>query len=365
MKHLLKSFLSLSLVAMLSACETLSPDDEIDYRSSEITPTLEIPPDLISRSSNRNLGLPGSNVGTAANTGRYVETGNLNVEVRTLPLIDNITLEGQGDTHWIRVSEKAEKVYPLMRSFWAEQGFRLQLDEPALGLMETEWLTSKSGSESFFAAIFESMAGADSKDQYVTRLQRANDNRGTLIYVAHRGQERFIQDPEKKSVIVETGRSQGWQMVPANPNKESAMLSRIMIYLGMQDQAVSAELNKIGLFTARASIEYDEDDEETYLLVKHGFEQAWNRLLYQLDRLGIRLDEKDRSENDGLIRLQRSALALSDVDEEYSILNQVTLSLEGSDNSDRTRIDIINQRGSMDQSPAAKQILEYFRQQLK
>ena len=365
MKHLLSIFITINLVTLLTACETLSSDDEIDYRTSEITPTLEIPPDLISRSSNRNLSLPGSEVGTAANSGRYVETGNLNVELRTLPLIENIKLEGQGDLHWIRVPEKAEKVYPLIRNFWAEQGFRLQLDEPALGLMETEWLTSKSGSESFFAAIFESMAGADSKDQYITRLERASDNTGTLIFLAHRGQERFVEDPDKKTVIVATGRTQGWQMMPADPNKESAMLSRIMIYLGMQNQEVSAELNKLGLFAARASIQYDEDDEETYLLVKHGFEQAWNRLLHQLDRLAIPVDEKDRSENDGTIRIQKTALSLPEVDEDYAILDQITLSLEGSDNSNQTRVDVINQRGSMDQSPTAKQVLNYFLAQLK
>ena len=64
------------------ACSTGS-DDGVNYEDSEITPTLEIPPDLISRESDKNLVLPGSKVGTKENTGRFVETGDLNSKNET------------------------------------------------------------------------------------------------------------------------------------------------------------------------------------------------------------------------------------------------------------------------------------------
>lgn len=59
------------------ACSSNS-DSGINYGDSVITPTLEIPPDLISKKTNKNLVLPGSKVGTKENTGRFIETGNLN-----------------------------------------------------------------------------------------------------------------------------------------------------------------------------------------------------------------------------------------------------------------------------------------------
>ncbi len=67
---------------LLFGCSTDS-SNEINYRDSVITPTLEIPPDLISQSSEKNLVLPGSKVGTAENTGRFVETGNLNKDSKS------------------------------------------------------------------------------------------------------------------------------------------------------------------------------------------------------------------------------------------------------------------------------------------
>ena len=54
--------------------------EEVDYENSVITPTLEVPPDLITRSKDKNLSLPGSKVGLPENTGRFVDTGNLNLE---------------------------------------------------------------------------------------------------------------------------------------------------------------------------------------------------------------------------------------------------------------------------------------------
>lgn len=365
MSSLIKSTIIGLLVLSLWACSSTQSAEQINYRKSEITPTLEIPPDLISRSTDKNLSLPGSKVGLASNAGRFVETGNLNIEKRSLPLFDNIHIKGHADLHWLEVPEKAEKLVPLVRAFWAEQGFRLIVDEPAVGLMETEWMSTKSGSDSFLAAIFESLAGADTKDQYVTRFERNSDNSATLIFLAHRGQELIIEDVDEKSVIHKTGRSQGWQRAPSDPTREYEMLSRLMIYLGMQDEAVKAELEKIGLFAARASIKYDEEDEETYLLVNHGFQQTWNRVLHEFNRLSIPVTAKEKHSNDGTITIQRESLQFDETPEQDSRLQQVIIAMEGSSSSNTTRIDLINEQGSMDQSATAKQILQFLLTQLK
>ena len=65
----------LLLPVFLTAC--VSGKEVIEYENSVITPTLEIPPDLITREQNKNLSLPGSKIGKPENTGRFVETGNL------------------------------------------------------------------------------------------------------------------------------------------------------------------------------------------------------------------------------------------------------------------------------------------------
>ena len=68
----------------LTACVT--GDKPVEYENSVITPTLEIPPDLISREQNKNLSLPGSNIGKPENTARFVETGNLNLKQSSISI---------------------------------------------------------------------------------------------------------------------------------------------------------------------------------------------------------------------------------------------------------------------------------------
>jgi outer membrane protein assembly factor BamC len=359
MRSLIGFLVCIGLVALISACSTTN--ESLNYRNSEITPTLEIPPDLISRSADSNLALPGSKVGTPENTGRYVETGNLNIESRVLPEIDNISLQGQGDLHWLEIDMPAQKLYPLIRNFWIDQGFTLSLDEPAVGVMETEWLSQVSGKESFFASMLESLRGAESKDQYKIWLERGEGG-ATRVYLAHREQEFILHDEQSSLAGVE--RSKGWQYVPSDPAKEYEMLSRLMLFLGMQDDKVRAELEKLGLFAARASLQYDEGDDETYLVVKQGFEQSWNRLRHRLEQLNVPIVKLSQSDNDGEITIDSKALP-TDLQPAQDEPEQVKLAVTGSINSNTTRVDVLTRSGTTDRSEHGRAVLQYLLQQMK
>jgi outer membrane protein assembly factor BamC len=352
------------IALLLAACS--STDEKIlNYRTSEITPTLEIPPDLTQVSAESNLNIPGSKVGLPENRGRYVETGNLNVEVRTLPKVEGLSIEGHGDSHWLKVSDKAEAVYPLLRTFWAEQGFTLMKDEPAVGVMETEWLSAKSGSAgSFISSLLESMKGAEFKDQYQTRIERADDG-NSLVFLAHRGQELFIQDQTKKT-FNQTGRGSGWQMVPSDPTKEYEMLSRLMLFLGMQDDQVKQEMEKIGLFTPLTRIEFNEADGLTYLVVAQSFEQSWNRLQLQLDRLNIPVLERDKGASDGQIKVSVADLLPADskVKDDKSD-EKVFLVLESGSSASQTRLDVKSESGTILKSGQSRDVLQLLQGLLK
>jgi len=353
----LKPLVFLIVSVVLSACASNS-EQKLSYRSSEITPTLEIPPDLTRLNADDNLDLPGSSVGRPENTGRYVETGSLNVEVRTLPRIEGLRIDGQGDMHWLVVPQTAERLYPLMRTFWAEQGFRLAKDEPAVGIMQTEWLNLRSGSDSFWGSLLSSLAAAESRDQYRTRLERAADGAETHVYLAHRGQELVIDDADDTTRF-SAGR-QGWQMVDADPAKEYEMLSRMMLFLGLQQEQVQIEMQKIGLFASRARIQHDEEDDKTFLLVSQGFQQTWNRLIHQLDRRSIEKVSTTREDNSGSIGVNAADLMAGSQD---SAANDIVLvTLVGSRNANQTQLDIRDQQGLLVQTDASRAVLqELFR----
>lgn len=364
MNHLNKLGVFCLLASSLAACSSSQSVKELNYRQSEITPTLEVPPDLIRSSSNTNLALPGSTVGTLENTGRYVETGNQNIEPKTLPLIDDIKIKGQGDLVWLEVGQPAEKVYPKLRSFWLEQGFRLQMDEPALGIMKTEWLQARSGEESssFVSSMLESLRGADFKDQYTTRLERSADNSFTRIYVAHRSQEFIIA--EDKGKVLATARNKGWQLGPVDADKEYEMLARMMIFLGAQQQSIKEQVEQRALLSRQAQIEYDDDEEEFYLKVASGFEQTWNRLVHQFDRQDIDILDSEKNSNDGVLTINPQQLS-QDIRESYQGEQALKISLVGSSQTSLTRIVVLNRQNVTSKSERAKSLLQFLQEQLK
>ncbi len=357
------------LCLLVTGCST--GPGKVNYRGDSFTPTLEVPPDLISRSSSRNLTLPGSKVGSEENKGRYVATGAQKVASRVLPKFDQIGLEGQGDLHWLTVPQSAQDVYPLMQNFWADQGFNLIMDEPLLGVMKTEWLSQKTtGEESFFTSIIASMKASDSKDQYVTRIERASEDGKTRIYLAHRRQEYIFQKGGLFKSNNNEAQALGWQLMPADPDKEYAMLSRIMVSLGMHIEDVKEELEKIGQFSSLAKLEYDEDaNDRAVLIVKQSFSQTYNRLVHQMDRLSIPVVKQERSKNEGEVLLDSKTIQalinedLTDGSDEK--LDPIILSLKGSASTNETSISVNNRDGLALNSEKSTKILQFLYSELR
>ena len=353
----------LGAILVLSSCSS-TPGKKINYRDSVVTPTLEIPPDLLSRSAEKNLTLPGSKVGTAANKGRFVETGDLKIEERVLPVLTDFKIVGEGDFYWLEVAKPVDKVYPLIRAFWAEQGFQLIKDEPLIGFMDTEWMSLKSGKKSLLSSFLESFRSAESRDQYRTRVERHGDQ--SRVYVSHRGQEQII---DENTTAWKPGEvRQGWQFVPSDQFKAVEMLSRLMIYLGLQDDRVKQELDKIGSFESRTYLDLVDvgNQEESVLMVRQGFAQTWNRLVYHLDKLNIAFTVIQKENNSGSILPDANSLIkLCGKLDKLKQHDRLLISLQGGKSSDQTKIEIQDKAGQVDRGVAAGQLLNFLLEQLR
>ena len=56
-----------------------------------------------------------------------------------MPVRDGARIERDGDVRWIVINQPAEKVWPMLRDFWASQGFAWTTESPQTGILETEW----------------------------------------------------------------------------------------------------------------------------------------------------------------------------------------------------------------------------------
>src|SRR5204862_7634906 len=62
-----------------------------------------------------------------------------------LPAVERIHVERAGMQRWLVVEDQPpEKLWPVVRDFWQENGFLIKFEAPELGVMETDWIESRA-----------------------------------------------------------------------------------------------------------------------------------------------------------------------------------------------------------------------------
>ena len=54
--------------------------------------------------------------------------------------VESLRLENQSGLYWLSVEEPVDNLYQVVKNFWASEGYRLVVDEPVIGLMQTEYI---------------------------------------------------------------------------------------------------------------------------------------------------------------------------------------------------------------------------------
>jgi|GEM_PF-2179247 len=342
-------------VLALSAC-TVSIGEEDAYEDSQITPTLEMPPNIIRKESRRNLMLPGSKVGTDENIGRYVDTGDLNVAARSLPSVEGVHIAGSADLYWLHVPQSPRDVYALVREFWLSEGFEFALDEPLMGILKTEWASVTAGeAEGFFGQLLAGMRAADFKYQYTTRIESSADNTASNVFIAHREQERHLLE---NPASITDAEKQIWLFRQPDPAREFEILSRLMLFMGMQDDQVKAQLAQIPALPNRVQLVRGDEDSPSNLSVAQDFVQVWNRLRHQFSRNDIKLLESSRDGLEGMLIVDAASFYSRLEGPQGPARATLQFELKGHDNAELTLVGVIDDSGSRDKSADAVAILQ-------
>jgi outer membrane protein assembly factor BamC len=131
-----------------------------------------------------------------------------------------------GNQRWIVVKRPADQILPIIRDFWQESGFLITFDQPALGILETDWAENRAKLPQDFirqtiGKVFDSLYSTGERDRFRTRLERSAAGE-TEIYVSHRGMiEVYASNAQKDQTV--------WQPRPADPELEAEFLRRIMV----------------------------------------------------------------------------------------------------------------------------------------
>ena len=227
--------LALSLAMSLAGCssfENLMSGDKVDYRgSAQKTVALEVPPDL-TQLAREGRYQPQTGV-VSASTLRQPNAPQAAAPAAVVApnAVADMRIERQGNTRWLVSSLPPEKLYPLIRGFWQERGFSLAVDNPEIGMMETDWAENRAKIAQdvlrrSIGKVLDSLYSTPERDRFRTRIERTAT--GSEVYISHRGVMEIYTNELKDSTV--------WQPRPTDPELEAEFLSRLMVALGQKDE---------------------------------------------------------------------------------------------------------------------------------
>lgn len=328
------SVLAVLLVpALILGCS--SSNEKPIHEGSQRTLPLEIPPGLTVPTDKNPL-----NTVIASHEVTFSAYANTSSEFSGQFLKPNtrgIRLVQDGAIRWLEIDAKPEGIWWQLGEFWSRAGFELALNDPKLGIVETRWKESNKDSEaSWLATLLNTQA--TTTDKYRVRLERDEKSGKALMFLTHRGQ------------INEGG-------LYSDPQLEAEMLQRFLVFIGVGDKQAKG-LTSIAQVDKRA--ELDDQQGNVILKVKENFPRTWRRTGLALDRMGLTIDDRNRSSGIYYIQLPSNFVEGKEIQTNKYL---VVISLNDTDGV--TQVSARAREGSTGEPFAVRSILEKLQTHLQ
>jgi outer membrane protein assembly factor BamC len=285
------------LVLTLSGCGLWGDKRDTAHEGATSGRALEVPPDLLPPELDATYRVPAREDGrVSAVEAEQRQRPSGILEARPAPVpegvalrqVGQMTVRREGNVRWLELGAAPADLWQSLREFWREQGFDLTRDEPALGVMETEWKDTAAGVpvpgvRGRLSRALGTAYDAGTRDQYRIRLERESEQ-VTNLYLTHRGVDQVI-DEDRGGLR--------WGVRPSDPGLEAEMLTRLMVHLGREEGEARDIMNLAADEGPR--LREREADGQPGLELRDQFAQVWRQVGLGLDRAGLLVDDQDRS----------------------------------------------------------------------
>lgn len=295
-----------------AGCSNYSASHE--YYKARPEARLEIPPGLSRPLEDASMAIPELE-GGAATYSSFAGECREGAARPVLPSQENVVIRRDGRHQWLVIKGTPQQVWPWVKEFWLGKGFGLEMDTPALGIMETEWFEYQEGRD-----------GVSYRDSYRTRLERGEQAGTTEIHVTQQGQEL-------------AGAKGRWQPRTADNELRIEMLKRLGLYLG----AVHIEQEEAK--DAQAPVEVRGGGAEDIALVIRGeFPDVWQRVVRAMDELGAVVEKQEKHKR---TLIARFATAEEKQAEKNAVWTENVLVPSDAHAAGRYRFEFVEEKGSV------------------
>lgn len=278
----------LSVISLLQSCAFVNRITSTKYGDAGSIGGLEAPPELVTPEWDESLTIPQ----TANDRVSAVETYGKALDASVAPEFVDVSVRREGDLRWLEAEVDPVNVWPLLRSFWANQGVILDKDIPSTGIMETDWIEQIDSTRS---GVTGGREVAATRNKYRVRVER-EPNAVTNIFVSQR----------KAELQAITDQGGVWVTAASDPEEEAEVIVNLMEHLGKSREDALFEVANVE--GPRLYIDLQDIDGIPVLFVGDQYSRVWRRTGIAIDRSGMSIFEQNR--NKGIYLVDAKALQL-------------------------------------------------------
>lgn len=358
-----RKFVILFLLLGLTACSSSSDRKVVYDKKAEHTKTLEMPPDLTEPASNSSLDIPA--IATTGTTFSSFSGSQQQGNGKVLASVSgDARIVRDGSMQWLEIKAGADDVWTQLIAFFRNEGFEIKLSDTRLGLIETGWMENRVDVPTgWLSRVLSKIYDSGLKDKYRARVEKADGF--TRIFVTHRGLEEKATD-DLSNQVVETY----WEVRDPDPELEAEMMQRFLVFRGLDEvQAKAMVAHK----TVQERAVLKEEGESSYLVVSENFPRSWRRTGLALDRLGLLVEDRNRSA--GVYYIKVTEEYLKTYEEEKGWFEKMFSSsdknkagsyiIKLADMGDSTRVSLQDREGKAVNNQASKQLLGQLQRYLR
>ena len=380
---------------LVAGCSSPSPT-QVDYRSDSKSKqaSLAVPPNLLEETSDQR-SLPTLGGQTSLSSLRQVQKAAPS-ETAVVPPVAGMHIQRDGTASWLVIDGKTpDQVWPQVRRFWQEQGFLLVVDQRDKHVMETDWNETRPDvnqgliRNTLSKAMGNSYVAAE-RNKYRTRLDVA-PNGGTYVFISQKGMREALEGVHNDTST--------WQPKPNDPALEAEYLKRLMATLARADSngasplgaeppedtdtakagktksdaaAIAAQNATFAAQSSKREQASSSDQPKSEVTLGESYDNAWIRVGIALDRSNFTVDDKDRTRGLYYIRYVDPKDLSSDKQgfwnqvfhgKKEKIAKQYRINVRAL-TPNQTRVAVVDDKGDMESTPQAQQIMGLLADQL-
>ena len=351
----IKKLLLIFVISIVYGCSTTEDFfDDItapDYVNSSKSRKLEVPPDLSELETNSSYNVPGEAKSYKDYKQREQDLADNYSNPNRKKVVENpegMKIIKSGNLRWLVVEKEPEKIWPHVKDFWEDLGFRVIVSNKRTGIIETEWmdtddikLDKNEGVISTFDKWLDSLSGFADKRKFRTRVEYGEKGT-TEIYISQRSAEaaadqhsRILRERNADYNVGTINKIEEYKSDDKSDTKkveiseqreiddyeiDSELLTRLMIKLGSTDiDAKQKVLNPEVIVKA----ELINNKDNLYIKMFDQYDRAWRRLGLALDIIGFVTEDKNRSEGIYYVRFSQIDLPSEKNEEEHGLLDSL------------------------------------------